>query len=91
MEVQAVTKYVGISPQKVRLVVDQVRGMSADEALGLLRFMSQASARPVAKMSNLSSLRAGTAVPSGPTTPTPQPKNLPTHHDRPPYRVRRPV
>ena len=49
MEVQAVTKYVGISPQKVRLVVDQVRGKSADEALGLLRFMSQSAAHPVAR------------------------------------------
>ncbi|MGQ9585446.1 MAG: 50S ribosomal protein L22 [Anaerolineae bacterium] len=49
MEVRAVTKYVGISPQKVRLVVDQVRGKSADEALTLLRFMPQSAARPVAK------------------------------------------
>ena len=49
MEVRAVTKYVGISPQKVRLVVDQVRGKSADEALAMLQFMPQAAAKPVAK------------------------------------------
>lgn len=49
MEVRAVTKYVGISPQKVRRVVDQVRGKPAEEALALLKFMPQAAARPVAK------------------------------------------
>jgi large subunit ribosomal protein L22 len=40
---------VGISPQKVRLVVDRVRGMRAQEALTLLKFMTQAAAHPVAK------------------------------------------
>ena len=38
MEVRAVTKYVGISPQKTRWVVDQVRGMQAEQALALLRY-----------------------------------------------------
>lgn len=49
MEVRAVTKYVGIAPQKVRRVIDQVRGRQAEEALALLQFMPQAAARPVAK------------------------------------------
>lgn len=49
MEVRAVTRYVGISPQKMRLVVDQVRGKPVDEALTMLRFMTQAAAKPVAK------------------------------------------
>ncbi len=49
MEVRAVTKYVGISPQKTRLVIDQVRGMQAESALALLRYMPQAAAGPVAK------------------------------------------
>jgi len=31
MEVRAVTKYVGISPQKTRWVIDQVRGMDAED------------------------------------------------------------
>jgi large subunit ribosomal protein L22 len=48
-QARAVTKYVGISPQKVRLVVDRVRGMRAQEALTLLKFMTQAAAHPVAK------------------------------------------
>lgn len=49
MQVRAVTKYVGISPQKTRWVIDQVRGMGAEQALSLLRYMPQAAARPVAK------------------------------------------
>jgi len=49
-QVRAVTKYVGISPQKVRLVVDEVRGMKAEEALTRLKFMTQGAAKPVAKV-----------------------------------------
>ena len=49
MEVRAVTKYVGISPQKTRQVIDQVRGMNAEQALTVLRFMTQSAAQPVAK------------------------------------------
>ena len=49
MEVRAITKYVGISPQKTRWVVDQVRGMEAEQALALLRYMRQSAAEPVAK------------------------------------------
>jgi large subunit ribosomal protein L22 len=49
MEVRAVTKYVGISPQKTRWVIDQVRGMDAEQALGVLRHMNQQAADPVAK------------------------------------------
>lgn len=49
MEVRAITKYVGISPQKTRLVIDQVRGMGAEDALAMLRYMTQSAAEPVAK------------------------------------------
>ena len=49
MATRAVTKYVGISPQKVRLVIDQVRGMQAEQALAMLRHMTQSAAEPVAK------------------------------------------
>lgn len=49
MEVRAITKYVGISPQKTRWVIDQVRGMQAEQALALLRYMPQSAAGPVAK------------------------------------------
>ena len=49
-EVRAVARYIPISPKKVRLVVDVVRGKSAEEALELLRFMPQKAAEPVYKL-----------------------------------------
>ncbi|RME61174.1 MAG: 50S ribosomal protein L22 [Caldilineae bacterium] len=49
MEVRAVNKYTGISAQKVRLVINELRGRPALEALALLQFMPQQSARQVAK------------------------------------------
>jgi large subunit ribosomal protein L22 len=49
MEVRAVTKYTGISAQKARLVLNEMRGRQAEEALALLRFMPQQAARVVAK------------------------------------------
>jgi large subunit ribosomal protein L22 len=49
IEVRAVNKYVPMSPQKVRLVIDQVRGMWVGEALAMLKFMPQAAAEPVYK------------------------------------------
>jgi len=48
--VRAVRRYLGISPQKVRRVIDQIRGMHVDDALALLQFMPQGAARPVAKL-----------------------------------------
>lgn len=50
MQVRAVAKYIRMSPQKVRLVVDQVRGMRALEALERLEFVPKAAAKPVAKV-----------------------------------------
>jgi large subunit ribosomal protein L22 len=44
MEVRAVTKYVSISPQKLRLVCDKVRGLPVDQALVTLKFMPQKGA-----------------------------------------------
>jgi len=49
-DVLAKAKYVGMSAQKVRLVVDLVRGRQADDALGMLKFMPNAAARPVYKV-----------------------------------------
>ena len=48
MEVSATLKYIRHSPRKVRLVVDAVRGKQVDEALAMLRYMPQHSARDVA-------------------------------------------
>ncbi|NPA90124.1 MAG: 50S ribosomal protein L22 [Chloroflexi bacterium] len=50
LRVRAVAKYIPISAQKVRLVVDQIRGMRAQDALEVLRFMPQRAAKPVAKV-----------------------------------------
>ena len=49
MEVQAITKFTGISAQKARLVLDEMRGRQAEEALAVLQYMPQASAKIVAK------------------------------------------
>jgi large subunit ribosomal protein L22 len=50
MEVMAVAKDIGISPRKVRLVIDLVRGKKIDEALALLKFAPTPTARAVAKV-----------------------------------------
>ena len=49
LEVRAVSKYIRMSPQKVRLVADMVRGMDVGEALSLLQFTPKAAAVEVAK------------------------------------------
>jgi large subunit ribosomal protein L22 len=48
MQVSATLKNIKHSPRKVRLVVNVVRGKQVDEALAILRFMPQHSARDVA-------------------------------------------
>ena len=50
MEVRAEAKHIPMSAQKVRLVIDQVRGMGVVEALEVLQFMPQAAARLVEKL-----------------------------------------
>jgi large subunit ribosomal protein L22 len=47
--VRAITRFVPMSPRKVRLVIDTVRGLGADEALNLLKFMPKAAAGPVSR------------------------------------------
>lgn len=49
-EIRASAKHIPISPQKVRLVVDAVRGLNADVALDTLRYMPQKAAEPVYKV-----------------------------------------
>ncbi|MFZ5917232.1 MAG: 50S ribosomal protein L22 [Chloroflexota bacterium] len=49
-EVRAVARHIRMSPQKMRLVIDQVRGKHASEALSLLKFMPQRAAKPVYKV-----------------------------------------
>lgn len=49
MEVRASSKYVSISPQKLRLVCDKVRGLPVEQALVVLQFMPQKGARFIHK------------------------------------------
>jgi len=50
MEVKAVAKDTGVSPQKIRLLVDMVRGKKVEEALAILNFAPSPLARVVAKV-----------------------------------------
>ncbi len=50
MEVTATARQVRVSPRKVRLVLDTVRGKPVDEALAILGFLPSPSARTVAKV-----------------------------------------
>ncbi len=50
LEVRAVAKYIRMSPRKMRLVVDLVRGKGVVEALAMLRLLPKAAARPVSKV-----------------------------------------
>ena len=49
MEVRAVGKYLRVSPQKVRLVADLVRGKKVGDALTILKFLPKKSGRLINK------------------------------------------
>ncbi len=48
--VRAKARYVRVSPRKARLIADQVRGLSVEEARTLLAFSPRAAARDVARV-----------------------------------------
>ena len=50
METSAVLRGVRLSPQKGRLVADQIRGMSVDKALDLLNFSPKKGAEIIKKV-----------------------------------------
>jgi large subunit ribosomal protein L22 len=52
MEVKAKVKNLRISPKKVRLVIDLIRGKDALKAQEMLRFIPKQAARPVLKLLN---------------------------------------
>ncbi len=67
MEARAITKYIGSSPRKMRLVIDLIRGMRADKALEVLHFSSKHSSRNAEKtlrsaMANLMNSDTATRV-----------------------------
>lgn len=47
--VRTQSKYIRMTPRKVRFVVDVIRGMNAQEALETLKFVRKAAALPVYK------------------------------------------
>lgn len=49
-EVKAIAKYVRISPQKVRKLIDVIKGRSVEDGLDRLKFMPQKAARIVEKV-----------------------------------------
>ncbi|MBI2098921.1 50S ribosomal protein L22 [Candidatus Uhrbacteria bacterium] len=50
MEVKAIARYIRMSPRKVRLVADIIRGARASEALLQLQFIRKRAAAPVSKL-----------------------------------------
>jgi large subunit ribosomal protein L22 len=49
MQARATAKYVGMSPRKVRLVVDLIRGRAVNDAYSILRFSKRAATEPIEK------------------------------------------
>jgi large subunit ribosomal protein L22 len=50
MEAKAQARYVRVTPQKARRVVDLIRGRQASDALAVLQFAPQAASEPVFKV-----------------------------------------
>lgn len=59
MESRAIAKHVRVSPRKVRLVMDQVRGKPVEEAMNLLTFAPQKAAFILKKLINSAAANAG--------------------------------
>lgn len=49
-EARAIAKYIRISPRKVRLIVDLIRGKDVKEALAILKYAPQGASEPVTKV-----------------------------------------
>ncbi len=50
MEAQATAKFIRLSPQKARLVIDLIRGKAAGEAMSILRFTKKRATREIEKV-----------------------------------------
>lgn len=50
MEARATAKYIRISSQKVKIVLDLIRGKNFTEALNILKFTPKAASQPVEKL-----------------------------------------
>jgi large subunit ribosomal protein L22 len=49
MEARAIARGVGMSPRKMRLVLDLIRGRNVNEAYAILKFSKKAATRPIEK------------------------------------------
>lgn len=49
MESKAIARYVRMSPNKLRRVIDLIRGKGVEEALNILHFTPKRAARPIEK------------------------------------------
>lgn len=50
MEAKAVARFVRMSPRKVRLVADEIRGYAVGEALDILKFTNKRAIEPLTKV-----------------------------------------
>jgi len=50
MEAKAVSRYVGTSPRKMRLVIDLIRGKAVGEAMNILHFQPKHAAKSAEKV-----------------------------------------
>ena len=50
MEARATAKYIRMSPQKARLVVDLIRGKNAGEAINILKFTKKRASHEIEKV-----------------------------------------
>ena len=50
MEARAIAKYVRMSPMKVGVVLDLIRGKNVDEALAIVKFTPKASSEVIEKL-----------------------------------------
>ncbi len=59
---KAVAKYIRVSPRKMRMAVDLIRGKEVEEAINMLKFCSMSAAKDVAKVVNSAKSNAETNV-----------------------------
>ena len=50
MEIKAKAKYIRMSPRKVRIVLDVIRGLTTEKALAQLTFINKRAVKPVRKL-----------------------------------------
>jgi large subunit ribosomal protein L22 len=67
-QARASVKYVRMSPRKVRLVLDMIRGKHVEEARRILKFTPKAAAHDIGKVLDAAVANAETVLRTGPET-----------------------